>query len=364
MIQKAKVLRQAEAHWNLGCDASLMAMRFAKEGAEVLLGAQMSKNLHKRLDPEIQLSDHDSFLDEDDVHLILEYQSGETWGQFTAPRANRYILHSDNVNLQVFHNFNLALPSFNPRLMIISGLQVLDNQPSVTDTRETLLKQIQVQLRNLPRSTLIHFEMGSYSEPIFLNQILDDVISYIDSVGMNEQELVNLQSILEHQIISPASENNPQVATTLDQLRTVFIYFHDRHRKNRSKGRQVTRLHLHTLAYQIIMRVKSFGWRNTRQSAAKASLRASKHVCGTQTLNPGSFSILMDNEFSTSRNSPVKKIQMKEKEVVSCWTEILRTGYESVEVEFCVVPNLVCTNAIQTAGAGDHISAAGLILQI
>lgn len=35
-----------------------------------------------------------------------------------------------------------------------------------------------------------------------------------------------------------------------------------------------------------------------------------------------------------------------------------------VNVEVCVAPVLVCKNARQTAGAGDNISAAGLILQI
>lgn len=333
-----------------------MAMRFLKEGADVsLLGAQISKNLQKFLDPDIKLlSDKDS-LDEDDIQLILEYQSGESWGKLTSPRANHYILHSDP-QLSFFHKINLTLPKFNPRLMIVSDLQRIDT--------ESHLNQIQTQLRNLPRSTLIHFEMASYTESIFLNQILDYIIPYADSLGVNEQELDNLRSILENEIISPASENAPQVATTLDHLRTVFIHLHDRHRKNHSRGRQVTRLHLHTLAYQTIMTVKSFEWRNTKQSAAKASLRASRHVCGTETLNPESFSVILDKEFASSRKSPLKKIPIKENDVVSCWTEILRTGYESVEVEFCVAPNLVCTRAIQTAGAGDSISAAGLILQI
>ena len=34
------------------------------------------------------------------------------------------------------------------------------------------------------------------------------------------------------------------------------------------------------------------------------------------------------------------------------------------EVEFCLAPNLVCSEAKQTAGGGDNISASGLIVQI
>ena len=28
-------------------------------------------------------------LEEDDIHLILEYKTGDKWGKFTSPRANR-----------------------------------------------------------------------------------------------------------------------------------------------------------------------------------------------------------------------------------------------------------------------------------
>lgn len=29
--------------------------------------------------------------DRDDIHLILEYKAGESWGPFTSPRANRWM---------------------------------------------------------------------------------------------------------------------------------------------------------------------------------------------------------------------------------------------------------------------------------
>jgi ADP-dependent glucokinase len=30
-------------------------------------------------------------LEEDDIHLILEYKTGDKWGKFTSPRANRSV---------------------------------------------------------------------------------------------------------------------------------------------------------------------------------------------------------------------------------------------------------------------------------
>lgn len=360
-MQKAKEHRQAEPHWCVGGNAPL-AMRFAAEGANVLLGASMSKSLHERLNPDIELSDQ-NYLEADDIHLVFEYQSHEKWGKFRSTRANHYILHSDmyNTDFNFFPKFDLALTKFKPRLMIVSGLQVLES-PLYAKSRKFQINQIQNQLRNLSHSTLVHFEMGSYSESTLLDQMLDFIIPYTDSIGMNEQELDTLRNFLENGIISSVSDNNPLVTTTLDHLRAVFVKLYDRHHGKSTV--KVTRLHLHTLSYHTIMTVTSFGWHNTQQSAAKASIRAFKHVCGTEILNPGSISISLEKEFISSHKLPNRKIKMKDNESVSCWKEILKTGYEPVEVEFCVVPNLICRNAIQTKGTGGSVTAAGLILQI
>ena len=69
-----------------------MAKRFAREGAKVLLAAKMTSELRKELaDLDIALASgkDDVGVEEDDVHLILEYKREETWGKYTSPRANR-----------------------------------------------------------------------------------------------------------------------------------------------------------------------------------------------------------------------------------------------------------------------------------
>lgn len=59
----------------------------------------------------------------------MEYKSGDTWGPFTAPRANRYILHSDqqNPHLNSVESFDAAVNDFKPRLLVVSGLQMMDS---------------------------------------------------------------------------------------------------------------------------------------------------------------------------------------------------------------------------------------------
>ena len=51
---------------------------------------------------------------------------------------------------------------------------------------------------------------------------------------------------------------------------------------------------------------------------------------------------------------------------VACWKEVVSHMPKGANpnIEICLAPNLVCAEAKQTAGCGDNISAAGLILQV
>jgi ADP-dependent glucokinase len=66
-----------------------MALRFAKEGAKVLLAAKMTEKMRKDLHESITLAGSDH-VERDDIHLILEYKRQESWGKYTSPRANRW----------------------------------------------------------------------------------------------------------------------------------------------------------------------------------------------------------------------------------------------------------------------------------
>lgn len=68
---------------------------------------------------------------EDDVHLILEYKTNDVWSAIKTPRANRYIMHNDRNNPTVssLEYFGEILPKFKPDLLVVSGLQMMDNYP-------------------------------------------------------------------------------------------------------------------------------------------------------------------------------------------------------------------------------------------
>lgn len=73
--------------------------------------------------------------------------------------------------------------------------------------------------------------------------------------------------------------------------------------------------------------------------------------------------LILDDSFSTSIIDGTR-IALDIDKPVSCWDEMLKVGLEDVSIQVCVAPVLVCTQAAQTAGGGDNISSAGLVLQI
>ncbi|KAG0717617.1 ADP-dependent glucokinase [Chionoecetes opilio] len=212
----------------------------------------------------------------------------------------------------------------------------------------------------LPHSSRTHFEMASFTEEPLLQGLVDHVLPYADSLGMNEQELPNLYNMLRYGNITLVSDYNPRVASVLDQMRYVFRHLRDApHHNNHSGsgGRSLTRLHLHTLAFQAIM-VQRGVWTNTLAAATKAALTANRHVCGNKQISVEHARMLMDDGFTLSEEAGAGRVLFDTQRPVACWTEDAGT------VEVCIAPVLVCTTVRHTAGGGDNISAAGLILQV
>ncbi|CAL1292976.1 unnamed protein product [Larinioides sclopetarius] len=99
------------ARYIIGGNAPVMAKRFVKEGVEqVLLGAQMSRSLETQFPKNIKISG--PFVDEDDVHLLLEYPAGQRWGSFIPVRANRYIIEMFSFRVCNSYKYHVIFLSF------------------------------------------------------------------------------------------------------------------------------------------------------------------------------------------------------------------------------------------------------------
>ncbi|XP_041468099.1 ADP-dependent glucokinase-like [Lytechinus variegatus] len=350
-----KLSKQQAGHWSVvGGNAAVIANRLAIEGCDVLLGGRATPSTLQEFHQHVKVVGEPA--EEDDVHVILEYKTGEQFGKYISPRANRFIIHSDihNPYLSGLEEFQEELKYFKPQVVVLGGLQMMDNFPFSEGEREARLEKQRAMILGLPSSTPVHLELASFAEEALLHQLLEYVIPYSDSLGMNEQELPNLYSLLNYGNVSLVSDAYPRVATMLDQIRSVYSIL--RNQPQREGLRRVTRLHVHTLAFQAILTTEGSAWKNTMSAAAKASLTAHRHVCASSEVDMAKSRLIMDDSFSVSQEDGSRKIPLDVDKPVSCWKED--------DYEICVAPVLVCTQVHRTAGGGDNISSAGLSVQI
>jgi len=335
-----------------GGNAVVMASRFLKEGCDVMLAATYSDELFQMIDHDVKIVGEK--LLSDDIHLLLEYDKLSKWGSYTAPRANRFIVHADNNNpfLKSLSEFAKNIIEYSPSLVVVSGLQMMDSFPFKTGERLKIMLELNDVLKSLDKKVPIHLELASFAEKDCMKDILNHVVPLSDSLGMNEQELPNLMSMMTNDTITLISDPYPRIATTLDNMRLVYETL----RGMSDSERKVSRIHVHTLAYQVILTSKNTYWKNTMSAAAKAALTANRHVCGSSEIHIDKARLIMDDSFSISKQDKSKRIPFDSSKPVSCW--------EESDFEICIAPNLVCTEIVQTGGGGDNISSAGLVLQI
>jgi len=131
-------------------------MKMAFFVSQVLLCGPVGPKLHEMLDEQI-LVPPESLQETDEFHLILEYKagkkkmtlqrpqdpqhlsqndrapllsSGERWGSTLAPQANRFIFSHDvsNGEMSSLETFVASLEEFQPELVVLSGLHMMDGQ--------------------------------------------------------------------------------------------------------------------------------------------------------------------------------------------------------------------------------------------
>lgn len=233
-----------------------------------------------------------------------------------------------------------------------------------TGQRRQRLDVLASILSGVPLTTHIHFEMASFVQLDCLQDVVDTVVRYCDSIGMNEQELPNLLTVLTNSSVTAISDAYPRVATSLDQMREVYRLL--RRMTEGSAGvRRISRLHVHTLAFQALLVTENDGgtpsWKHTGPAAARASLVASRHTCGNDHVAVSQSRLLLDDSFALSIEHGSGRVTLEPEQPVTCWNEMMDSR---TKAQFCLAPVLVCTHVVQTVGGGDNISSASIIIQL
>lgn len=348
----------------------------------VRLVSGVGPKLKELLHPDIDVPP-ESMVEEDEVHLILEYALGEKWGDYTAPRANRFIFSYDRTNaeLKPLANFGSALTGFDATNVVLSGVHMLEGEPHAF--RKERVEATRDFLASVDAATPTHLELASLADPAFVKLIANELVGTVDSLGLNEQEL-KLLATASHgphkSIYTSDAFENPPIDVVADLVHFILVNYGKAAFLGGSTTGRLSRVHFHTLSYHLIG-VEKGAWRFTNAAAAWGSLTCSERACkagstfqdsgkleGRATLRfPSTFSLhkLHMGQHSSAHegengDGPAAvgilsgEREFDPKEPVTTWS---RGNYE-----FALVPVLVCTPPEKTVGLGDSISAAGLEL--
>ena len=164
----------------LGGNAPVMANRLAKEqkDSEILLAAQHSHEFKDWMDSRVKFTGPETSVA--DRHLILEYKTGDKFDGFLSPRANRFIVHSDQHNPDIRgldESFGAAFDEMDPNLLVISGLQMMDNFPYQNGKQSELIDDM-ANFCKEHREVKTHFELASFVDTELVQEIIQKLMPY------------------------------------------------------------------------------------------------------------------------------------------------------------------------------------------
>ena len=298
---------------------------------------------------------------QEEVHIILEYSKGEELGGVMATCANRVIISHDvaNSRLSSLEVFAKELESFDPTLVILSGLHMLEGADENEWSKR--LNDVQKVLSKIPRQVPVHLEMATVGNLEFFPVLADVILPYVDSLGLNEQELVSLARSKKAQFDFETIGPKPSIPDSGDLLYWLFKTYTDlRETKEEEKESRLTRIHFHSLSFHILVVPKrelaGSLWTESMSSASSGSRIASLQACQKDEINKDDFEIQIPDKFQLSSvdKSLSGKFEYSEENGYVAWN---RDG----AIDCVMIPVHVCKKPLKTVGLGDAISATGLL---
>ncbi|XP_078286004.1 ADP-dependent glucokinase isoform X2 [Rhinoraja longicauda] len=337
----------------VGGNAALIGQKLGSSGnLSVLLCGPVGPKLHELLDDQI-IVPPESLQKMDEFHLILEYHAGESWGEINAPSANRFIFSHDtsNAEMKMLETLVSNLKEFEPELIVLSGLHMMEGQE--TEERDRRLQEVSLLISEIPNEISVHLELASMTDTAYMNAIVQQVLTIVNSIGLNEQELLFISKAGSGPHSTQEFWNGaPDVGMVSD---IIFWLLKEYGLTDQTKESDLTRIHFHTLTYHMIAVINGH-WSNQNSSVAAGARVAGSQACGTDTIDPTKVVLKSPMQFVLSqldKTLKAKKMTLSPTNPVGVW--------HRENISFFITPVMVCIDPVRTVGLGDSISAEGLL---
>ncbi|VDM97791.1 unnamed protein product [Thelazia callipaeda] len=356
LVQFASEPRQ-RPHYYIGGNAALMAEKIATAfpRTTAYLVGPIGPRSQALLHPSIVRTNSTRIV-KDELHIIMEYKQGEILGEYVASASSRFITSHDQYSGSsvVIEMFFKAISQSNPDLVILTGVHLLQNQNK--EMRMEKLRLIKRNLLQVSRNVPIHLELGNMGNPDHVAEVLNRIIPYVDSLGLNEQELAFLSNVAggPYTDLYPVSPGAVHVHKMVEMLYWLLTKFgHDGSSpESKNYKYRLSRIHFHSLTFHLMV-YKGTDWSNLAAGLAAGARVAARQSCKiTNDMNTDdlelrvSMSHLLDKEVG-------KEYVFEPQKPIASW---MRN-----EVVFIYTPALICKVPSKTVGIDDAISTTGLI---
>lgn len=355
VVKVAEKMQRMQYH--IGGNAALMAEKIASSfpKTEVYLVGPIGPRSNALLHPSIKRTNSTRIV-KDEVHVIMEYKQGEILGDHVAPSSSRFITSHDlfSGSTIVIDMFFKACSKFNPDLMILTGVHLLEFQDK--EIRNEKLRLIKRNLLQISPKVPIHFELGSSGgDGSFILEVLYKVIPYIDSLGLTEQEL----ALISHAAGGPFTEEYPVQAGTIHVHKVVdmlhWLLNYGRHKKDSNGqkiGYRLQRIHFKCLTYHIVVSVGT-DWSNLASGLAAGARIAGRQACG---MHYG-----LDTDLLELRSAQSYVLDKQQNKVYHFHAHNPVASWMRDDSVFIYTPVLVCKFPRKTVGVEDAISTTALL---
>ncbi|XP_065070330.1 ADP-dependent glucokinase-like isoform X2 [Rhopilema esculentum] len=343
------------AKYSVGGNSALMGLKmlYSSPNSTILLGGPVGPRLSALLDERIQVPN--SVLQKvDQYHIILEYRDGDEWGGVVSKCSNRFILTRDmpNARMMSMEAFFSSLISFQPDLIVISGLHLLESEDE--EFRYTRIKDLAKHLQLMNAKIPIHLELASMVKVDFLQLIAYEIFPLVDSLGLNEQELAFITVALNgpHRKDGDLRQWPPEIGVMSDILYWTLETF-GKDSKQQAQSR-LTRIHFHCLTYHIIAVMPRF-WSKSEVAAAAGSSAVTRQACNHDSILINEVELRTPEYFARSVNEWTLRrnlVKHDQANPITSWSR------NKIDFHFSAV--LVCKKPKRTVGLGDCISGTGL----
>ena len=287
---------------------------------------------------------------QDEIHLIMEYPKGQRWGDITSSCANRVIISHDisNARMVSLERFRDNMDTFRPDLVILSGAHLMQGEDA--DFRKKRLLDVAHLLDSIPEGTPVHCELATIGDLSYLGDLAEATFPQVDSLGLNEQELVSLAKAAGAAFDFAHMPPKPDIPLVSDLLHWLMQTYTALGRE----GLQLTRVHFHTLTFHIIATLHP--WLNSRSAVLAGTRVAALQACNSEHFDPTKFELRVPLEF------PLSALDEELSEhIVTITPASPVASWQRGAVEYVLTPVLVCKAPLKTVGLGDAISSMGLL---